>query len=181
MLLAVELYSIDLMFLKTLMSVENSVKDGWKDGKWYPHESAEGGTPTIAYGYKLTMKDVETERFKRGITETEAIDLMLANLKHKHTQLKFSWNETQNNEFEFLPKKYRYVLLDLIYNVGLNKVYKDEQWLWPKLAQAIIDNNDQKVYEESIRSYRKPSGERAKLTVRSTRMCSALGLNFRPV
>jgi GH24 family phage-related lysozyme (muramidase) len=55
---------------------------GWnpKKEKWYPHKSPEGGTPTIAYGHKLTRDDVNTDKFKNGLTDSEASKLFDSDL-----------------------------------------------------------------------------------------------------
>ena len=52
---------------------ENSIKSGFKDGKWYPHESLEGGRKTIAYGHKLKGD----ESFDKGLTEEDAKGILV--------------------------------------------------------------------------------------------------------
>lgn len=56
---------------------------GWnaKTNKWYPHKSPEGGTPTIAYGHKLTSTDISTGRFKNGLTDDAAKALFDSDLE----------------------------------------------------------------------------------------------------
>ena len=63
-------------FIKYMKSVENSIKSGWKNNKWYPHKSAEGGNKTIAYGHKLKAG----EDFSKGITDTQALQLLTKDL-----------------------------------------------------------------------------------------------------
>lgn len=170
---------IDVAFINALMEVENSIRAGWTGGRWYPHKSPEGGTPTIAYGHKLTKDEHRNGRFNNGITELEAINLMMQHLHSKYQELQRAWNNTQDSDFQYLPKKYQYVLLDLVYNIGINKVYRDGSWRWPRLAQAIADENDQIVYEQSLRWYTKPNGKKVRLTSRSNKICEALGLDFK--
>ena len=59
-----------------LKELENSVGAGKKDGKWYPHESVEGGNPTVAYGHKITDEELEAGTYDDGLTEEEAIELL---------------------------------------------------------------------------------------------------------
>jgi hypothetical protein len=60
-------------FVDFIKFVENDMRKGFVGNKWYPHESAEGGSKTIAYGHKLARN--ETHRFNGGITDHEAVKL----------------------------------------------------------------------------------------------------------
>ena len=62
-----------------IREVGNAGKTGFRDGKWYPHDSPEGGTQTIAYGHKITAADGNT--YDDGITEEEAEALMKSDLE----------------------------------------------------------------------------------------------------
>ena len=44
---------------------ENSKKVGYKGGRWYPHGSLEPGNRTIAYGHKLTDKEIKANTFEQ--------------------------------------------------------------------------------------------------------------------
>lgn len=62
---------------QVLMSYENSKSNpaGGYDkasGRWYPHNSLEGGSDTIAYGHKLQPG----ENFSKGLTDSEAVALL---------------------------------------------------------------------------------------------------------
>ncbi len=65
-------------FMQKVMQWENSIKAGWnsKKKRWFPHKSPEGGLPTIAYGHKLTPSDVSSNRFKNGISDSDAKELL---------------------------------------------------------------------------------------------------------
>lgn len=56
---------------------------GWnsKTKKWYPHKSPEGGTPTIAYGHKLTSEEVRSGKFANGISDATALSLFDSDLE----------------------------------------------------------------------------------------------------
>lgn len=72
-------------FIELIKNWENN-KDykpgGWNKTKqrWFPHRSPEGGTPTIAYGHKLTSKDVASGKFQNGIADAEALKLLESDL-----------------------------------------------------------------------------------------------------
>lgn len=68
-------------FMQKVMQWENNKAykpGGWNDKKqrWFPHKSPEGGLPTIAYGHKLTPRDVSSNRFKGGISDSDAKELL---------------------------------------------------------------------------------------------------------
>jgi LysM repeat protein len=68
-------------FMQKVMQWENNKAykpGGWNDKKqrWFPHKSPEGGLPTIAYGHKLTPRDVRSNRFKNGISDSDAKELL---------------------------------------------------------------------------------------------------------
>ncbi len=68
-------------FMQKVMQWENNKAykpGGWNDKKqrWFPHKSPEGGLPTIAYGHKLTPSDVSSDRFKNGISDSDAKELL---------------------------------------------------------------------------------------------------------
>ena len=43
-------------YIKFMKDIENAGRTGFKNGKWYPHKSPEGGMPTIGYGHKIKSK-----------------------------------------------------------------------------------------------------------------------------
>lgn len=73
-------------FKELLKNWENSKEykpGGWNKSKekWFPHRSPEGGTPTIAYGHKLTSADVSSGKFNNGITDEAALALLAKDLE----------------------------------------------------------------------------------------------------
>jgi LysM repeat protein len=79
--LLTEAAAITSDFMQKVMQWENNKAykpGGWNDKKqrWYPHKSPEGGLPTIAYGHKLTPSDVRSDRFKNGISDSDAKELL---------------------------------------------------------------------------------------------------------
>jgi hypothetical protein len=59
-----------------LMFLENSIEKGLKDGLWFAYDSLEGGNPTIAYGHKVTDKELASGVFDNGISQERAIELL---------------------------------------------------------------------------------------------------------
>ena len=49
------------MLREFIKAVENPAQVG-KDGDvWFPHDSPEGGLPTLGYGHKLTLEENEDQ------------------------------------------------------------------------------------------------------------------------
>lgn len=170
---------LDLAFIKALMDAENGIRKGYKQGLWFPHKSLEGGTDTIAYGHKLTTSEQDGRVFQYGITDEAACELFLLDLGVREDQIRNLWNSFHNQDLDFdnMPVKYQYILLDLIYNVGKSNV-ATSRWKWPKLAQAIKDGDDHGVYKESVRSYKDNVGRRIYLWTRTESICNAVGVNY---
>ena len=76
--LLTEASALTNVFIQKIMQWENSVKAGWNKNtqRWFPHKSPEGGNPTIAYGHKLTDQDISSNRFKNGLSQSDAMNLL---------------------------------------------------------------------------------------------------------
>lgn len=70
--------------VERIKTFENNSGSGFKSNKWTPVESLEGGTDTLAYGHKLTAKEVESKMimiggvevaYANGITDEQATTL----------------------------------------------------------------------------------------------------------
>lgn len=117
-------------FAEYLMRVENSVKKGFKNGKWYPHNSVEGGSPTIAYGHKLKAK----ENFTNGLSEQEAMLLLVKDIRIAEAAA----NRLIDGEFGAgtwakLSTPQKEMLTDFAFNGVLDK--------FPKFRKAVIEND----------------------------------------
>lgn len=174
-----------LSFVYNLMNAENSIKLGYDkiDGLWFPHPSVEGGTDTIAFGHKLTYEEEQDEVFDNGINFPEAVTLFLNDLEYHYIEIQNGWNNTKSQSEPFFNKletEYQLILTDLCYNIGLSGVVRGGKWRWPKLKQAILSDDTQEVYEQSVRTYRDRTGQRIYLWNRSTIICQAVGIQFLP-
>ena len=77
--------------------------------------------------------------------------------------------------FNELPTKYQLVLANLVYNVGGLTRYS--KWIWPKLRDAMLDENDTRVRAEMVTSYRDPhTGLRVTLDKRRDDIADSLGI-----
>lgn len=83
-------------------------KGGWneKKGRWFPHKSVEGGSPTIAYGHKV----LPGENFSSGISDAEALKLLRNDLLKKE---KLAKEKIKN--YDTLPGEYKMAILNAFY------------------------------------------------------------------
>jgi poly(A) polymerase len=123
--------SFDSDFLNYMKSVENGIKSGFKNGKWYPHKSFEGGMPTIGYGHKI-QSEKELQRYFNGVSDQEIISL----LKHDLEKAKTIVNNYVNSLGVKIPldKQQLEMLTDFAFNLGSLKKF-------PKFTTAVINKD----------------------------------------
>jgi len=121
-------------FINYMAGVENGIKSGLKNGKWYPVKSVEGGTNTIAFGHKLQSG----EAYPQGLTNAQAIDMLkrdigiAADRARQITDYKFgkgAWERLDNTKKEMLT--------DFAFNGVLGK--------FPKFLDGVVTGNDAEV------------------------------------
>ena len=134
-------------FIQYMKSVENSIKKGFKNGRWYPHASVEGGRKTIAYGHKL--KSGET--FSKGITDREAVALLIKDLDHhKGEAKKYVDKKYGAGSFDKLDDKRQEMLTDIQFNIR-NGVSKFTSFL-----KAVMKNDRKGMLKHYQRKYKHP-------------------------
>lgn len=171
-----EFSSVLIDFVK---SVENSIHKGFRNGKWYPHASVEGGAPTIAYGHKL--KPGEISRLSQGITDKEAKELLINDLRiakdvviNTHSKWVKSYvdkahayasarpNDPKAKFFAgikitdpmfHLSKKQLEALIDYAFNLGSLKGF-------PKFSDAIFRQDWDEAKKQYKRTYVDTKGKR---------------------
>lgn len=134
-------------FLQYMKSVENSIKKGFKKGKWYPHSSVEGGRKTIAYGHKLKPG----EDFSKGLTDREAVTLLIKDLDHHKAQAqKYVDKKYGAGSFNKLDPKRQEMLIDIQFNIrhGVSK--------FPSFLKAVMKNDKKGMLKHYQRKYRNP-------------------------
>ena len=145
--LLTEASALTNVFIQKIMQWENSVKAGWNKNtqRWFPHKSPEGGNPTIAYGHKLTDQDISSNRFKNGLSQSEAMDLLNKDL--------FSASQTASRlikSYQSLPVNVRQALINAVYRGEMrskdNTVKLMNAGKWQAAADEYINRQD---YRES--------------------------------
>ena len=109
--------------VEKLKEFENSAGAGRKDGKWYGHESLEGGTQTIAYGHKLTPEEAksgfisingELVDYRQGLSQDHAEAVLKADTQWAQTHASASLKKIGMEDDEGKLQ----AITSLIYNVG---------------------------------------------------------------
>jgi hypothetical protein len=119
------------------------------NGKYY-------GAPTIGYGHKIFPQnmqfDAATGRYSyirkiggvdydlfKGITDAQAKELLKQDIIDHFDRARSRWDKHMpmgkgDVTFDELPLEFKAILLEIDYNVGLEK---DGKWEWPSLAKAM--------------------------------------------
>tara|TARA_R110002050_G_scaffold15155_1_gene46929 strand:+ start:1105 stop:2910 length:1806 start_codon:yes stop_codon:yes gene_type:complete len=109
--------------LEKLKEFENSAGAGRKNGKWYSHESLEGGTHTIAYGHKLTPEEAKSGfisingklvDYRQGLSQDHAEAVLKADTQWAQTHASASLKKIGMEDDEGKLQ----AITSLIYNVG---------------------------------------------------------------
>lgn len=132
-------------FIDYIKIVENGQKVGYDTQRhiWVPHQSVEGGMPTIGYGHKIKDKK-ELDAYKNGISDIDVNNLLMQDLtnsnKHVHDYIKKRYKVNL-----MLTTKQNEIFTDFAFNLGsLDK--------FPKFADAVLKNNWNVVKKEYIRN-----------------------------
>jgi GH24 family phage-related lysozyme (muramidase) len=140
-------------FISKLKSWENSVKKGWDSNKkkWFPHASIEGGTPTIAYGHKLST-DADLKKFKNGITDPDAVELLKSDIDTAINKIKTQLNIPN---FNSLPQNVQQALVNATFRGELKASHKTVDYMrrgnWSKVADEYLNNNEYRTGEAGVK------------------------------
>ena len=138
-------------FIKQLKNWENSIKKGWDSSKekWFPHSSLEGGTPTIAYGHKTKSQS----DYKTGITDIEAVKLLMSDIDTAINKIKTVLNIKKFNSF---PINVRQALVNATYRGELNPGHKTVEYIrtgqWSKVADEYLDNQEYRTGDQGVKT-----------------------------
>lgn len=157
------------------MSIIDILKkaEGFK-GK--PYKSAEGGTDTVGYGHKLTSKEqagdfvvlpdgTTVDLSKDKLTEDQALELLKHDFAQSKLVAKKQWNAHQSKGFDSLSSKYQNLLAEISFNTK-GGLANGGTFHWPKLAKAMLDNNDAEVKNQLGRTYTNAKGQKVEMTTR---------------
>lgn len=126
-------------FIAYIKRVENAGKDGWDGKVWMPHGSPEGGTATLAYGHKLTPREVRTGvlengvPWKSGITDEQANDLLIYDLNEEWDDAAQYIAAKHNANMRELSPARQEMLVDMSFNPGIT--------IFPKFTKAVVQGN----------------------------------------
>ena len=131
-------------FINFVKNLENAEKIGYKNGKWYPHESFEGGLPTIAWGHKVKNK-LELKRLISGISNSEAEKMLRDDLQIARKNVD-RYIKGLGVKIPLSPIQIE-MLTEFAFNLGgLEK--------FPKFTKAVL-NQDWKTAERESKRYSK--------------------------
>lgn len=120
-----------------LRQLENSVKAGYRGGKWYPHDSVEKGRQTIGYGHKLSGN----ENYSQGLTTAQVLALQKKDLvKHKNIAKSTIDKKYGAGTFDRLPESRKVLLVDYAYNGVLGQ--------FPKFMEAAVKGDKTGMLKE---------------------------------
>ncbi len=146
----------DNNFIDYIKFNENGIRLGFNknEKKWYPHKSVEGGLDTLAYGHKLK----KGENFDDGITDSEAMKLLLKDLKiAENTSIRnipsiYEWAKNKNklksgarSSYDQLSKLEKQMCLDFAYNIGTLMKF-------PNFFTALLNKDIKTMKQEYIRT-----------------------------
>lgn len=136
-----------MALVKSWENNKNYAPGGWNKvkGKWFPHESPEGGNPTIAYGHKLTDADINSGRFVNGITDSEAQLLLKTDLTVAEQKAK-----TLINNYNSLPILTQQALINACYRgeLGTTKTPTTLKLMnagdWKRASEEYLNHDEYK-------------------------------------
>lgn len=140
-----------------MKSVENGGKKGYNPTKklWFPHESPEGGLPTIAYGHKIE-NNAELARMNKGITDSEAERLLKNDIEDAWEKVKKDLHTITRGVTIPLSGEQKEMFIDYAFNLGTIKGF-------PEFVKAVLNKDWNKAKKEYVRTYKDKSGVKHQL------------------
>ena len=139
-------------YINFLNVQENDAKAGWNGKRWMPHKSVEKGNDTIAYGHKITDKEIKNKRFKDGLTEQQAVQLLYEDItKHALGAKAIVDKAYKPGTWMKLPIDVKLMFTELNYNPGLSK--------FPTFMKAVMSNNWTGKPDSADRQYTRKTGK----------------------
>jgi len=133
-----------------LQSYENSVKKGYDPSTdtWMPHESIEGGAPTLAYGDKLLKNKYSPERLNeimtKGISSEEANSMLQQNINKASSDADSIMNAKGIRQLDPVQKE---ALTEMVFQMG-----KTGTLGFNKMLSALQNNDYETAYKEALDS-----------------------------
>jgi hypothetical protein len=156
---------------ETVRQEENGIRSGWSEdtNKWLPHASAEGGTPTIAYGHKFaTQAEADSVTASGGITEAQAIEWFQEDMSTAESKAKSQYEEEYSGKsWDTLDVLGKLMLTEVVFNIGTLK-NAEGGYDWPSLTTAIHAKDFATAAGQLSRTYTKPDGTVVSLASRTS-------------
>jgi GH24 family phage-related lysozyme (muramidase) len=149
-------YGFDASFVDYIKSMENPNKEGYHNGKWYPHKMPDG-SPSIGYGHLI--KKSEVRRMATGVNDIEVEKLLKDDLIKAKKGVYDYIEQTYKVNLK-LPTKTEEMLMDFSYNLGGLKKF-------PKFVDAVLRGEMDKARAEYKRFYHTPTGEKRIMNLRN--------------
>ena len=147
---------------KSIRREENGIRDGWDNDdnpdRWMPHDSAEGGLPTIGYGHKFSSKkEMDAVIKKGGWTEQEALDYFKKDMLIAEKKAKANYEkEYKDREWSSLTTLDKLMLTEIAFNIG-DLLSKKEpnigEYNWPLLTNALHEKDYETALNQLGRTY----------------------------
>jgi len=138
----------DEAFINYMKTVENAQLLAGDKSK-LQHSSVEGGNDTVAFGHKLTDKEVSSGKVYgydyTNLTTDQANDIFNADIKKAHAALidKFG------NQYTGLDNRRKQILIDFQYNLGSLNAF-------PKFTTALFAGDEATMMKEYKRFFKDP-------------------------
>ena len=141
------------MLREFLKKVENPLQEGKIDNTWYPHDSPEGGLPTLGYGHKLTLRENEDQiiyciNILQGCSDKEIDQILEEDIQAARIVAK-----NCVPEFDELSEDQQDMFIEFAFNLG-NGLRQ-----FKKFIKAVVTNDWNTAKEEYKRYYRTSSGQ----------------------
>lgn len=118
---------MDNSFTTMLKQLENRYSKGYNPItlSWSPHQSVEGGTPTLGYGHKMTEKELKSKTVQ---VEGKKFPLSKITTKDAEEIFKLDWQRSNKDAEKWIGKEWKNldaakqaVTAELFFNMGYTK------------------------------------------------------------
>jgi hypothetical protein len=174
-------YVVPTEYYETLRRQELPTKESYRNNRYYPYPSPEGGNPTIGYGHKLTDKEFNSGKFKSGLTAAGADSLFHVDVDDHLARAKQRYDAAHGaGAFNKLNPELKTLALDFTYNgidLGDKKVGYPKFWtaanqystaadaaIKQQARQVMLNNYVRNMTDPKTKKF-VPLGERNKYTL----------------
>lgn len=144
-----DVFGIDMgALVSDLSTFENAAKVGYdpNTNSWVPHASVEGGTPTIGYGHKCTVDDMEDGGICSGdpVPDQTIKSIMTADID-RSIGIVSSYLDDNFDDSNCLTASAKTIVVEMVYQMGKNG-------LFPNAITDMATNRWQAAEDEMLDS-----------------------------